>query len=63
MHYLYFFWSEKLHKVYIGETVDIVARLNYHNQGRWRFTKRGIPWSQIAVVIFESRHEALYEER
>ncbi len=63
MHYLYFLWSEKLHKVYIGETSNVSERFHYHNQGRQRFTKRGIPWKVIAFVTFSSRIEALKEER
>ncbi len=63
MHYLYFLWSEKLQRVYIGETVDILRRLEYHNQGRQRFTKKGTPWNMIAFVPFNSRQDALKEER
>jgi len=63
MHYVYFLWSEKLQKIYIGESADIIARLQYHNSGRQRFTSRGIPWKPIACIPFASRAEALKEEK
>ncbi|EKE07358.1 MAG: hypothetical protein ACD_18C00112G0001 [uncultured bacterium] len=63
MHYLYFLWSEKLQKIYIGETTDLFARIDYHNNGRQRYTSRGIPWTPIAYLEFENRTEALAEEK
>jgi putative endonuclease len=63
MHYLYFLWSEKLQRVYIGETADVLKRLAYHNQGRQRFTKKGISWYVVAFIPFNFRSEALREER
>ncbi|MBD3310980.1 MAG: GIY-YIG nuclease family protein [Candidatus Magasanikbacteria bacterium] len=63
MHYVYFLWSEKLKKIYIGENKNVLNRLDYHNKGLQRFTKRGIPWKLIGVVEFKDRKEALKEEK
>ena len=63
MHFVYFIWSKKLKKLYIGETSNLENRLKYHNQGRQRYTKKGVPWQKIAYVTFENKLKALKEER
>lgn len=63
MHYLYFLWSEKLQKIYIGETTNLIQRIEYHNAGKQRYTSKGVPWKPIAYVEFKDRTEALAEEK
>ena len=63
MHYVYFLWSTKLGKIYIGESTDVINRLDYHNRGLQRYTKCGIPWKLIRFVNFKNRKEALGEEK
>ena len=63
MHYLYFLWSEKLRRVYIGETGNLSNRLECHNLGLQRYTKRGVPWKLIGCRKYGNRLEALKEER
>ncbi|MBT4120561.1 MAG: GIY-YIG nuclease family protein [Candidatus Magasanikbacteria bacterium] len=63
MNYVYFLWSQKLDKIYIGETADIIKRLKYHNKGTQRYTKKGTPWRLIGYIPFSNRREALKEEK
>ena len=63
MHYVYFLWSDSLQKIYIGQTSNVRERVEFHNLGLQRYTKKGIPWKLIALVSFESKNEALKEER
>lgn len=63
MHYLYFLWSQKLQKIYIGETANVAKRIEYHNSGKQRYTSKGVPWLPIAYVEFSNKSEALIEEK
>jgi len=63
MHYVYFLWSNKLQKIYIGETSNVRKRLNYHNGGFQRYTKSGMPWQCIAYVAFDTKIVAKREEK
>jgi len=62
-HYVYFLWSKKLQKIYIGESKKPFVRLQFHNAGLQRYTKKGTPWSLIGYITFENRIEALKEEK
>ena len=50
-------------KVYIGESKNPISRLDYHNGGFQRYTKKGTPWHMIGFVRFKDRSEALKEEK
>ena len=41
---VYFLYSEKLKKYYVGISNDITERLHRHNSGQSLSTKSGIPW-------------------
>ncbi len=62
MHYVYFLWSKKLQKIYIGETTNVKNRVDFHNKGLQRYKKKRIPWQFIAHVPFETKIEAKMEE-
>lgn len=62
MHYVYILWSNKLKKVYIGETADVLSRLHQHNAGLQRYTKKGVPWIFVAYIPFQTASEARKEE-
>ena len=51
--------SESLGKYYVGQTKDLEERLERHNRGREKYTKRGIPWLLIASFACSSRSEGL----
>ncbi|MBN2189931.1 MAG: GIY-YIG nuclease family protein, partial [Candidatus Aureabacteria bacterium] len=45
MHYVYILRSELNPKrFYIGETLDLNARLKKHNEGSSKYTKKYRPW-------------------
>jgi putative endonuclease len=59
MHYVYFIWSEKLNKLYIGETSNLKNRIDFHNAGKQRYTSRGVPWKLVGCREFQNRKLAL----
>ncbi|HEX2682767.1 MAG TPA: GIY-YIG nuclease family protein [Ferruginibacter sp.] len=50
-HYVYILQSLKDGKYYVGETADVMSRLQFHNNGLQRSTKSRIPFR---LVIFET---------
>jgi putative endonuclease len=63
MHYVYIIRSVKDGKYYIGETSDIITRLNYHNSGKQRSTKSRIPFELVLSEEYMTREEALRREK
>ncbi|MBU4421633.1 GIY-YIG nuclease family protein [Candidatus Parcubacteria bacterium] len=63
MYYCYILQSQKNNHYYIGSTSDIVNRLDSHNKGCVRSTKRDIPWDLVYKKNFESRGEAMKKEK
>lgn len=62
-YFVYVLESIKTGRYYIGQTQDINNRLDQHNKGYSRSTKREIPWKLIAKWTMESRAKALKMER
>ena len=62
-HYVYILKSLKDSKYYIGETANVQARLDFHNNGQQRSTKNRIPFELIKVEEYPNRFEALKRER
>jgi len=50
-------------KYYIGQTNDLVKRLDWHNSSRARWTKRFQPLILIYSESFTYRSEAIVRER
>jgi putative endonuclease len=64
MHYVYLLQHTKTYEKYIGQTSDIVNRLNEHNSGRQISTKRNSgEWKIIYAEIFRSKSDALAREK
>ena len=42
--YCYILFSHKLNKYYVGSTTDMGRRLEDHNRGKEKYTRRGLPW-------------------
>ena len=63
MWYVYILYSLKIDRYYTGYTDDIPWRLQRHNAGWGRYTKRGIPWTLQYTESFETKHEAIRRER
>ena len=63
MWYVYIIYSEKVDKYYTGYTDDLEWRLERHNQGWGRYTKRGIPWKLVYSEIYNLKTEAIKREK
>ena len=62
MWYLYIIYSASIDKYYIGYTDDPEKRLDRHNSGWGRYSKRGIPWKMVYTEAFNSKSEAIKRE-
>jgi putative endonuclease len=63
MWYVYIIYSEKIDRYYIGVTDNLTWRLERHNQGWDRYTKRGIPWKIVYTESFENKTDTLRREK
>jgi len=63
MYTVYILKSIENEKYYIGQTKDLVKRLDWHNSSRARWTKRFQPWVLVHSETFQSRSEAIVRER
>ena len=62
-HYVYILQSLKDQKFYIGYTTDVEARLNFHNAGLQRSTKKRAPFRLVLVETYADKKEALQREK
>ena len=62
-HYLYIIQSEKTGILYKGISKDVHVRLVYHNNGLSTYTKSGMPWKMVFIRKYNSKSEALAEEK
>jgi len=63
MNKVYVLYSSKYDQIYIGQTDDLKDRLERHNTGKSRYTKRYIPWELIYFEEYETRSEAMKREK
>ena len=63
MYWVYVLYSVRIKKFYTGYTRNLEKRLEHHNFGLDRWSKRGIPWKIVYVVKFDSKRDALIRER
>jgi len=63
MHCMYVLYSFKWNRLYIGETSDLIFRMEMHNRRGEGFTKRYRPWIVIHVEFYNNRSEALNREK
>ena len=61
--YTYILYSEKINKFYIGSTYNLEWRLERHNMGWGKFTKKGIPWRIVYFEKYDSSIKALTREK
>ncbi|TAN33011.1 GIY-YIG nuclease family protein [Patescibacteria group bacterium] len=47
---LYYIYSKKLNKYYLGKTNDLERRFIEHNNGEEIFTRTGIPWKLVGFI-------------
>jgi putative endonuclease len=48
---------------YKGSTTDYLKRVQEHNRGESQFTRSKMPWRLIFVQEFETKQEALIQEK
>ena len=60
--FVYYLYSEKIGKYYLGQTDSMDYRLWEHNTGAEKYTKRGSPWKLIGWIMCEDRSEAMVLE-
>ncbi len=63
MWFVYILYSVKIDRYYVGVTDNLEWRLERHNAGWGRYTKRGIPWEIVYTERFNNKSEALKRER
>jgi len=63
MWYVYIIYSNKIERYYVGYTDDLEWRLERHNQGWGRYTKRWIPWEQVYNEKYKTKSEAITREQ
>ncbi|MBK8496346.1 MAG: GIY-YIG nuclease family protein [Chitinophagaceae bacterium] len=63
MYFVYIIESEKSGIFYKGSTSDYNKRLSQHNEGTNDYTRSKGPWKLIFVREFDSKSEALIEEK
>ena len=64
MYFLYFLYSEKIQKFYIGQTEDITSRLQFHNSElNTIWTQRGRPWKLVGLFEFPTKKDVLCAEK
>ena len=62
MFVVYILFSKTRSRYYVGQTSDIVKRLERHNQGKVPSTKTGTPWDLVLQIEVSSRSEAMLLE-
>jgi len=62
-YHVYILKSLKNGSFYIGYTGDIDARLERHNSGNTRYTKKKRPWALVYSEKFISKSDAIKRER
>ncbi|MGA7160530.1 MAG: GIY-YIG nuclease family protein, partial [Bacteroidota bacterium] len=61
--FVYILYSQKHSRSYVGQTNNIDARLERHNKGEVISTKPYRPWVRIYYEAYETRGEAVKQER
>lgn len=62
MCYVYALRSSRKGRTYIGQTKDILKRIQWHNMGYVRSTRNDRPWELIAFEEVKSLNEARWIE-
>ncbi len=61
--YTYILYSSKIDRYYVGLTKDLEWRLERHNLGWGKYTKRGITWKIVYTETYSTKTEALKREK
>ncbi len=65
MHYLYIIHSKSIDRYYVGESPDVINRLNQHNSHYFKkgFTKAAQDWELVLSKEYENKIDAVYLEK
>ena len=65
MHYLYIIHSKSINRFYIGESSDVIHRLDQHNSHYFKksFTNAAQDWIIVLSKKCSSKEDALFLER
>lgn len=63
MYHVYILQSESSGKYYVGQTMDLVVRVAYHNANYSKALKNRGPWKLIHSEAYATRREAVRRER
>ena len=63
MFYVYVLKSLTHGGLYKGYTPNLNTRIKTHNQGKSKYTSRGIPWILVYYEIYENRKDAICREK
>jgi putative endonuclease len=63
MYIVYIIKSLYDHSYYIGYTSNLDRRLEDHNSGRSRYTKKKVPWVLAYIEKYSTKTEAIKRER
>ena len=63
MFQVYILKSKKTGRFYVGYTSNLEQRLKYHNLGKNKSTKTGIPWELVKFEEYKTKREAWLRER
>ena len=60
MHFVYILYSKKLNRFYIGETFDVILRLERHNSDYYenKYTSKGQPWEVFLKIECKDKSQA-----
>ena len=63
MFYVYIIFSKSCNVYYKGFTTELNTRMMYHNSGKSPYTSRANDWILVYSSKFETKKEALIEEK
>lgn len=55
---VYYLYSKKIDKYYLGKTNNLKRRLKEHNSNEEKFTKQGTPWRLVGYIDCKNNKEA-----
>jgi len=61
--FVYILYSNSLNKYYIGQTYDLIARLEKHQDKTTRFTKQADDWKLVYNEEYSTRKGAMNREK
>jgi len=63
MFFAYILQSSINLKYYVGSTKEVTNRIEEHNTGECKSTRKGIPWRLVRVEEYLTRAEAVRKEQ